>query len=497
MTFLFESRISDVEKKYQSWIELNPDTYDYVVSHDPSGNQKYLDWVIKTLMNTYDRNYNHYVVTIMKSLEIIHQHMDLIPVEQRDINRLVTFDQLNKIRDIVELKIKDREAIKNSIKIYEDDNFLVVKPESYEASCKYGRNSKWCISGNNLSDGPKTWLKYIGEGKEFIFVINKKANISTQHSRFNRLAIVLSTVENDKTHFNWFMEVYDALDQSMLNGYNTLNELSLILPEKVISSITKFINDKNAEASKKYYDKIATGFTKIAYEFIVKYPKIGDWVGTQYGDSIGYINGEHIIKVDFNEPRIEYHIKIKNRDNSYTTYSTYSTTEFRVYFNEPKLIIFDKDGSNYNFTEHDKIKKMLLYITYHGFVLVKSKVDRLINVVERGAEIQNSTARHTHKKGENTLINALINFIENYNGYRTRTNFFKYLVDIGWDNPTLKSRINVKGGLRGHYSSWFNSLLNSGIIETKKIRTDEGKVARVYIKGPNFNKWNEGKLVYY
>lgn len=501
MTFLFESRISDVEKKYQSWIELNPDTYDYVVSHDPSGNQKYLDWVIKTLMNTYSQNYDHHARGIMKVLTTIHQNIDLVPVEQRDINRVVTFEQLNKILDGIELKIKDREAIKNSIKIYEDDQFLVVKPESYEASCKYGRNSKWCISGNNLADGPRTWLKYTaGEGKEFIFVINKKTNISTQHSRFNRLAIVLSTVENDKTHFNWFMEVFDALDQSMLNGYNALNELSLILPEKVISSIKKFINDKNADASKKYYDKIANGFDKIANRFMRTYPQIGNWkVISQETTQISYGYNDNIIDVIFDNP-ITYKVKIKTNDigdaHGYR-YRTNSGTKFDINFDKPLLQLESPYGNDLIFSDDDKIIEVMIRIAYGGFINVRTKVEKLIKSVSSGVSLKSSKYAHTRKKG--SLLDELINFIETYHGYKTRSNFFRFLIDRNYPNPKLKAIMDTKGisGLRGHYSVWFTSVLDSGIIETKKVRTDEGKTAYVYVKGPNFDEWSKGKLVYY
>jgi len=43
---LLENRVGDVKKKYP---EVEPAIIDYFVKEDPSGNNKYLDWLVKAI----------------------------------------------------------------------------------------------------------------------------------------------------------------------------------------------------------------------------------------------------------------------------------------------------------------------------------------------------------------------------------------------------------------------------------------------------------------
>jgi 3-methyladenine DNA glycosylase AlkC len=43
---LLENRVDDVKKKYP---EVDPAIIDYFVKEDPSGNNKYLDWLVKAM----------------------------------------------------------------------------------------------------------------------------------------------------------------------------------------------------------------------------------------------------------------------------------------------------------------------------------------------------------------------------------------------------------------------------------------------------------------
>lgn len=61
--------------------------------------------------------------------------------------------------------------------IYSDDNWKVYEITTYEASKKYGANTKWCISGSkrwtNGGNGMRFWDDYTREGVKFYFFINK------------------------------------------------------------------------------------------------------------------------------------------------------------------------------------------------------------------------------------------------------------------------------------------------------------------------------------
>ena len=45
----------------------------------------------------------------------------------------------------------EKELKNQAQKLYEDDDVLVVKPNTYAASCYYGANTKWCTTTKDSS----------------------------------------------------------------------------------------------------------------------------------------------------------------------------------------------------------------------------------------------------------------------------------------------------------------------------------------------------------
>jgi hypothetical protein len=74
---------------------------------------------------------------------------------------------------------------KQVLKLYETDEWLVVKPLSYQASLKYGASTKWCTASKDSSD---YYFRYSRRGI-LIYSINKKTgnkvagfkNLDTSH----------------------------------------------------------------------------------------------------------------------------------------------------------------------------------------------------------------------------------------------------------------------------------------------------------------------------
>jgi len=67
---------------------------------------------------------------------------------------------------------KRKEEKSQSIIVAETDNYLIVVPESHKASCFYGANTKWCISGKTAH----YWDRYYRKGTKIYIVIDKKRN---------------------------------------------------------------------------------------------------------------------------------------------------------------------------------------------------------------------------------------------------------------------------------------------------------------------------------
>ena len=91
-------------------------------------------------------------------------------IENNDLTTYKTFDELELQISLSSLKTIDKEMTKQVLKLYETDEWLVVKPLSYQASLKYGASTKWCTASK---DNPDYYFRYSKRGI-LIYSINKK-----------------------------------------------------------------------------------------------------------------------------------------------------------------------------------------------------------------------------------------------------------------------------------------------------------------------------------
>jgi len=69
---LFENRLEDVKKKYP---EIDSITIEQLASRDPSGNNKYLDWMVK------QKKLGRITPTIIKYVNLFHKNVNKLTKE--------------------------------------------------------------------------------------------------------------------------------------------------------------------------------------------------------------------------------------------------------------------------------------------------------------------------------------------------------------------------------------------------------------------------------
>jgi hypothetical protein len=90
-------------------------------------------------------------------------------IVNNDLTSYKTFDELELQMSLASLKLIDKEMEKQVQKLYETDEWLVIKPLSFLASKKYGSSTKWCTTQEN---NPEYYLRYSRRGI-LIYCINK------------------------------------------------------------------------------------------------------------------------------------------------------------------------------------------------------------------------------------------------------------------------------------------------------------------------------------
>ena len=138
---------------------------EYNISPDKLITKNYFDLInmIKVLNEYVGYNESK---TIEKFIELNEKNL----ITQKDLTTYKTIEELELQISLSDLKIVDKELEKQVLKLMETDEWLVLKPLSYQSSVKYGSGTKWCTSSKNESE---YYFRYSKRGI-LIYCINKK-----------------------------------------------------------------------------------------------------------------------------------------------------------------------------------------------------------------------------------------------------------------------------------------------------------------------------------
>ena len=149
---------------------------DIISLADPTTTYKYLPFLIKILKkNNQNDNMLKLIVDVLiggSNIEYIKRFEEHSVAKRISNSDISSYDIIQEL--IQEVKkgdeiVKLKELEKQIIKIYDDKNWLVLTPLTYEASKIYGANTRWCITQKS------TWDDYQWSYK-LIFIICKTTN---------------------------------------------------------------------------------------------------------------------------------------------------------------------------------------------------------------------------------------------------------------------------------------------------------------------------------
>ena len=251
LSVLLEGRLEDVKAKYSN-IEGSEIVIDNLSQGDPSGNNKYLDWMAKvSLQDKADTA--HIVATVTEfhnnfsrlnsefTTPIVDSNKQMFPgrAENRvknnpkDINSYPTLESLRLIVNALEETKKERP---DRDRIYQDDKWTVIVPKSHGAACKYGVHSNWCVSTSNS----QYFDRYTKEKDALLFfIIWRNKRVDTDKTEY-KIAINAEYKRWDDPHrWDW----YDMPDHTQ-----DPNLMLNIFPSKMVETIQRYlVNDGKAK----------------------------------------------------------------------------------------------------------------------------------------------------------------------------------------------------------------------------------------------------------
>ena len=173
---LFEGRVEDALEKYN---EVPIDISDIFVENDPSGNHKYIDWLMKRWENDRCKGSHSVYIksrcnntveakSIIEDIKFFNDSSHKYP--SKDINYWITLDSFRSDSGDAKLKLTKGELKKQATKHYETDRYLIVEPHSHPASCFYGGGTQWCTTSRHHDGHFNNYYK----NSSLLYFINKK-----------------------------------------------------------------------------------------------------------------------------------------------------------------------------------------------------------------------------------------------------------------------------------------------------------------------------------
>ena len=142
--------------------------------------------------------------TVTKFIEMNERKL----IENSDLTSYKTFQELELQMSLADLKLVDKEMEKQIEKLFEDDEWLVLKPLSYLSSKKYGASTKWCTASDRE---PDYYYRYVKRGI-LIYVINKKTG-----NKVAGFKNIDSSYERETSFWDIVDQRVDSLDTGLPN----------------------------------------------------------------------------------------------------------------------------------------------------------------------------------------------------------------------------------------------------------------------------------------
>ena len=162
MVKVFKKRMVDFEKEITQEEGIYGLRYEYVNSKmsDASGFEKLiLTWVI-----------DQFRAENIEILKEFNEVLDKGLVDQNDISKYENFEDITNQLSVARTKDLLKKSRKEISVVYEDDEIMMIKPLSFEASLKYGAGTKWCTA---MKNEPEYFYRYSKNGI-LIYLINKE-----------------------------------------------------------------------------------------------------------------------------------------------------------------------------------------------------------------------------------------------------------------------------------------------------------------------------------
>lgn len=214
--------------------ELVVDIIDILGELDPSKTNKFLALLIKRFkeessdFKKYIKSEIEHLMGLenLRALKDFNNHLENNRTTIKDVTQINNFGDLHEELVFVELNLKKKDLKKEIKVLYKDEEWLVLKPLSYDSSKVYGGGTKWCTSSR---EDDTQFYNYSNDGV-LIYVIR------------------LGT--NEKFGIHWYFEKNKSVEMSWWDVEDRkVDSLTLNVPIKITQVVlNEFLETKNSNS---------------------------------------------------------------------------------------------------------------------------------------------------------------------------------------------------------------------------------------------------------
>lgn len=228
LKIISEGRVDEFKQKYSQ--KFGKENVDKIADEVP---QKYLDWVGKHLdVVNFDGQFNQ-LVQALKKFEKTSTNFPITDLYQ--------YKSISEFMDAVKTyenrQRRDIKRMEGGNVVYDDGRYFIVNPLTQQASCYYGKGTKWCTS----ADGNAHFERYNQDGKLF-YILDR--NLPTDDPHYK--VALLRKFDGDKSY-------WDAKDDTIKKGW-ILNSSVL---KKMDAAIEDYLKEEFSEQLRQYAEKEA------------------------------------------------------------------------------------------------------------------------------------------------------------------------------------------------------------------------------------------------
>jgi hypothetical protein len=489
---LNEGRKEDLLKKYSEKFKEYKDNLSTILNSSDLAdtNFKYADFVLKNLHPNSSLDEIEDVIELVKDF---HKYQSNL--EKKDINQYKSFDELNLALDYSRVKEQEKQLSSQIQKVYEDDKFLVIKPKTEEASCKYGSNTKWCVT----SKGSGHFGRYTAGRQSLYFIINKAKSTNKNYSK---VAIHFDDGGSERywdtqdspmsqREIDVFEYAFPEMIESIKNNYK---QFAGSLTDRFLTATF----DKMGENNKEFQKYLNSSYSLSTYvRGFSNIPELG--FGLSEGIlSISLISDKEDKLIDEYQMFITYESK---DEKSFTVSIGFAGPDSMAYTEDFEDLGLEGWVIDVSFllskTPEDTAEGVRRYIASRVLDHVKNNPKLTQKFIGASKVWNPNRMSYGYTFGKNKgLIKKLVDWLDN-GSIGTKLDFLESIGKLKTkvvDGKKLYSHSQSgeffpSSQFRGQFSSFFASAKLAGILGYRKVGKDY-----LLIKGPNFESFKSGQL---